>query len=213
MAGLALILTGSLVLAWLGWEFWGTNWVSHQRQHQVVVQLEKSWDDGQPTADTKWGTATAVLRVPRFGADYQVPVLEGTTDEVLAAGIGHMEHTQDVGERGNYVLAAHRVTHGEPFAHFPDLRAGDVVYVDTVATTYEYVLDTGGKDLVVPFTASWVLDRFPVNPDRGGATPPLDVGDRLITLVTCSEIFHTDNRSVAFGHLRDTYPRVPGRAD
>jgi sortase A len=208
-----MLVAGALVLSWLAWEFWGTNWVSHQRQHDVVEQLHRDWDSGQATSDTSWGTADAILRVPRFGKSYEVPILEGTSDDVLAAGIGHMEDTQDVGQKGNYVLAAHRVTHGEPFADFPELRDGDVVYVDTASTTYEYVLDTDGNDLVVPFTTSWVIDPFPVNPERGGPTPPLDVGDRLITLVTCSEIFHTDNRSVAFGHLRDSYPRVPGRAD
>ena len=26
-------------------------------------------------------------------------------------------------------------------------------------------------------------------------------GQRLITLTTCSEIFHTDDRMIAFGHL------------
>jgi sortase A len=29
-------------------------------------------------------------------------------------------------------------------------------------------------------------------------------GQRLITLTTCSELFHTDNRMIAFGHLVDT---------
>jgi sortase A len=46
-----------------------------------------------------------------------------------------------------------------------------------------------------------VLDPVPHNPD-GGVEPPSQVaGQRLITLTTCSEIFHTDNRMIAFGHL------------
>ncbi len=31
--------------------------------------------------------------------------------------------------------------------------------------------------------------------------PAQEPGQRLITLTTCSEIFHTDNRMIAFGHL------------
>lgn len=112
-----------------------------------------------------------------------------------------------MGERGNYVLAAHRITNGEPFADFPQLREGDLVEIETVDATYTYVLDTGGVDLVVPFTDAWVLDPSPVNP-AGGTQPPDAAGDRLITLVTCSEIFHTDNRSVAFGHLVERVPKV-----
>ncbi|MCW2768287.1 MAG: rane protein [Nocardioides sp.] len=208
-AGLALIVAGSVVLAWLGWQFWGTNWVSHQRQAEVVQRLQEDWGNGDAYADTDFGRATGILRVPRFGEDYQIPILEGSSDEVLAAGIGHLDDTADVGEVGNYALAAHRITHGEPFANLPDLGAGDLVYVDTLSTTYTYVLDTGGHDLVVPFTDSWVIDPFPRNPAPDGATPPGDVGKHLITLLTCSEIFHTDNRTVVFGHLLKSAPRVP----
>jgi sortase A len=31
-------------------------------------------------------------------------------------------------------------------------------------------------------------------------------GQRLITLTTCSELFHTDNRMIAFGHLVGSRP-------
>ena len=201
--GCVLLLVGTGILAWVGWQFWGTNWVSDRRQDEVSSLLQDGWSDGSGTVKTDWGEATALLRVPRFGKNYEVPVLEGSSDEVLAAGVGHMENTQGPGEQGNYVLAGHRITHGEPFADLPDLEPGDEVYVETRTHVYTYRLDTGGEDLVVPFTASWVLARFPKNPD-GGVEPPRGVGKRLITLVTCSELFHTDNRSVVFGHLEDT---------
>lgn len=207
--GVALITVGAIVLGWLAWQFWGTNWVSERRQAEVVAELQDEWTDGKVVAETDFGAATGILRVPRFGEGYEVPILEGSSDEVLAAGVGHMEDTAAVGERGNYVLAAHRVTHGEPFADFPELREGDLVHIETRDADYTYELDTGGADLVVPFTASWVLDAvFPVNPDPGGTTAVGKPGDRLITLVTCSEIFHTENRSVAFGHLVETVPKL-----
>ncbi|KAA1422032.1 class E sortase [Nocardioides humilatus] len=195
-----MILAGVAVLAWVAWEFWGTNWVSHQRQDEVRSQLEDGWADGDDTVHTKFGEATAILHVPRFGKNYAMPVLEGTDDEVLAAGIGHMLDTADAGEKGNYVLAAHRVTHGEPFADFPELEAGDKVYVETRTATYTYVLDMNGTDLEVPFTDEWVIQPFPQNPD-GGVSAPTGVGKHLITLLTCAEIFHTEQRSVVFGHL------------
>ena len=88
----------------------------------------------------------------------------------------------------------------------PELRPGDEIVVDTRDTTYTYVLDTGGGDLAVPFTDVWVLDPRPVNPD-GGVGPPEDAGERLLTLTTCSELFHTDDRLVAFGHLVSATPR------
>jgi sortase A len=208
--GIALITVGAIVLGWLAWQFWGTNWVSKGRQAEVVSALQEEWGDGRGTAETDFGKATGILRVPRFGADYEVPILEGTTDEVLAAGVGHVEDTASVGEHGNFALAAHRVTHGEPFADFPELQEGDLVEIETVNATYTYQLDNGGTDLIVPFIAEWVLDPlFPVNPDTGGVTAPGEPGDRIITLVTCSEIFHTDNRSVAFGHLVKAEAKLP----
>ena len=45
-----------------------------------------------------------------------------------------------------------------------------------------------------------MIDRLPKNP-RGGVEPAQRAGQRLITLTTCAELFHTDNRMIAFGHL------------
>lgn len=200
IAGYGMIVAGLAVLAWVAWQFWGTNWVSDRRQDEVAEALQGGWADGDDTVRTDFGRAEAILHVPRWGDDYAVPVLAGSTDEVLAAGIGHMDDTADPGEIGNYVLAAHRVTHGEPFADFPELEDGDLVYVETRTATYTYQLDFAGTDLEVPFTEDWVIQPFPQNPD-GGVQPPADVGRRLITLLTCAEIFHTEQRSVVFGHL------------
>lgn len=71
--------------------------------------------------------------------------------------------------------------------------------VETRSWTYTYVLDTGGADLTVPFTGTWVLDPEPSNPD--GSVGPRPGEDHLLTLTTCAELFHTDDRLVAFGHL------------
>jgi sortase A len=102
---------------------------------------------------------------------------------------------------GNYALAGHRVTHGEPLRRMPDLQPGDKVIVETVKAEYVYRIDTDPEALVVPFTSTWVLDPVPKNPEAGGPQPAQKKGQRLITLTTCSEIFHTDDRMIAFGHL------------
>lgn len=211
--GCGLIAAGLAVLAWVAWQFWGTNWQSGRKHEEVRSSLLDGWTDGQDVVRTDFGNASAILRIPRFGKDYAVPVLEGSTDAVLAAGVGHMEDTAEPGAAGNYALAAHRVTHGEPFADFPELEPGDEIIVETRAATYTYVLDTGGEDLIIPFTQTWVLDESPANPS-GGTEPPARIdgkpNDHIITLLTCSEIFHTDNRSVVFGHLVETSPTNRG---
>ena len=45
------------------------------------------------------------------------------------------------------------------------------------------------------------------DPVDGGVQPAQEDGQRLITLATCSELFHTDDRMIAFGHLVTTEPR------
>jgi sortase A len=204
--GLALIAVGVVLVGYVAWELFGTNVVSHRHRDQVLGELHRSWDRGDAAAHTGRGTARALIRIPRFGGDYAVPVLEGTSSRVLSTGFGHYADTAGPGEVGNFALAAHRITHGEPLRHMPDLRPGDLVLVDTAETTYTYRLVTGGDDLSVPFTAGWVLDPLPTNPD-GGVEPPQTAGQRLITLTTCSELFHTDDRLVAFGILVSTSPR------
>jgi sortase A len=204
--GLLLVAAGAVLLSYVGWELYGTNVVAHRHRDQVLEQLHRAWAQGRTTVHTSRGTAREVIRIPRFGKRYAVPVLEGTSDTVLATGFGHYDGTAGAGQVGNFAVAAHRVTHGEPLRDMPDLRRGDLVLVDTAAATYTYRLLTGGDDLVVPFTATWVLDPLPANPD-GGTEPPQRPGQRLITLTTCSELFHTDDRTVAFGVLVATSPR------
>jgi sortase A len=198
--GWLLIVCGLALIGYVVWQLYGTNVVSARKHREITGSLQQQWKDGKDFATNESMKADALLRVPRFGKDYVVPILQGTDDDVLAAGVGHFTETASVGEVGNYALAAHRVTHGEPFRNMPDLEVGDEIVVETRTMIYTYVLDTAGDALVVPFTSTWVLDSIPANPD-GGVEPLQKQGQRLITLTTCSEIFHTDNRMIAFGHL------------
>lgn len=186
--GLLLLFGGLAALLWVAWQIWGTNWISHQEQ-QREVKLFKS-GDGPP----------ALLKVPRFGADYVVPINEGISDAVLAKGIGRFPKSAAPGAIGNYALAGHRITHGQPFAKMLDLRPGDLVEVLTHKATYVYVIDTDPRSLKVPFTAAWVLAPDPVNPG-GGPQARQGPQERIITLATCAELFRTDDRTVVFGHL------------
>ena len=205
--GVALMAVGVVLVGYFAWQFFGTNIVAHHKQQTLVKELRKDWISGSgPTAETgsiEAGDPSALVRIPRFGKDYVMPVLEGTTDVVLAKGFGHFADSADPGRTGNYALAAHRITHGEPLRHLPELGPGDKVIVETRQATYTYVLDTNPNQLIVPFTAGWVIKSFPVNPN-GGVQPDPANGSKLITLTTCSELFHTDNRMIAFGHLQSS---------
>ncbi|WP_170866932.1 class E sortase [Nocardioides lianchengensis] len=207
-SGLVLLVAGVLLGGWVAWQYWGTTWVSERRHAAVADELRRAWDAGTDTASVDdLGTATALVRVPALGEDWVVPLLDGTSDEVLASGLGRSEDGAEPGDEGNLVVSGHRVTHGEPFADLPDLEPGDEVLVETRTHTYVYRLDTGGDDLDLPFTASWVLAARPVNPDASGPGPETGAA-RLITLVTCADLFHSDRRLVVFGHLTGVRPRA-----
>jgi sortase A len=202
--GVGLILAGLGLLGYVAWQFWGTNWVAKKHQRELTSQIQQEWTAGKGCDRfCPKGATIALIRIPKFGPKYVVPLLEGTDKAtVLDKGaFGHFTNTAEAGQVGNFALAAHRVTHGEPLRHMPDLRPGDKVIVETRRATFTYVLDTNPNQLVIPFTGVWVLDPLPHNPNPGGPEPAQVPGQKLITLTTCSEIFHTDNRMIAFGHL------------
>ena len=209
--GIGLIVAGLAVLGYVAWQFYGTNIVAKQKQQSIVADTRKAWQSqgGAGASGAVSGVeldgASALIRIPRFGKKYVMPVQEGVSDRVLAEGYGHFKGSADAGGTGNYALAAHRVTHGEPLRDMPKLRPGDEIVVETKDKTYTYRLDTDPNKLIVTFADVWVIDRLPANP-RGGVEPAQRPGQKLITLTTCAELFHTDNRMIAFGHLVDTAP-------
>jgi len=212
--GIGLVLAGLAVLGYVGWQLWGTNWVSQRKHEQTVGDLQRLFErDEQPgaqtaqTVRTEHGTASAIVRIPEFGDDYAVPLLEGIGDPVLAEGFGHFPDSAAPGETGNFALAGHRVTHGEPLRRMPELEPGDEVVVETAEATYTYVLTSGGDDLRVTFRDGWVVEPLPRNPQQGGVQPKQEKGQRLLTLTTCAELFHTDDRLVAFGVLESVSRR------
>jgi sortase A len=199
--GALMILAGLGTLGYVAWEFWGTTILSKERQQETTSRLQDAWGSGQTEVKTEFGSAKALIEIPRFGKDYRIPVLEGVSDEALGAGYGHFSTSAEPGEVGNFALAGHRITHGEPLRDMPELRVGDEIRVLTQEKTYIYELTTDGDDLVVPFTSFWVTDPLPDNPEDGGVEPEQVEGQRLITLTTCAELFHTDDRMIAFGKL------------
>lgn len=148
--------------------------------------------------------AYAVLVIPRLGL--RVPVAEGVSKpKVLNHGyVGHYPGTQQPGQAGNFALAGHRNTHGEPFRYLPRLRLGDPVEVETASATYTYVVDQ-----VLPRTSardSGVVRPVPrsvVKPSYGYTEPGY-----YITLTTCTPEFTSRYRMVVWGKLVSTRPRT-----
>jgi sortase A len=187
-----LLVAGLGLVGWVGWQYFGTGITSNQKMDEAENSLRDQWKT-PAVVKPSTGKAFVLLRIPKFGADWEKPVVEGVGADDLARGIGHYPQTQLPGQPGNFAIAGHRVTHGSPFRKLLDLRKGDQVVVETADAVYTYELDGSPRDLTVKPTDTWVLD--PVPGKRQAPTTS------IITLTTCQDLFHSPDRSVAFGHL------------
>jgi sortase A len=147
--------------------------------------------------------AYAVLAIPRLGL--RVPVAEGVSKAaVLDKGyVGHYPGTQQPGQAGNFALAGHRNTHGEPFRYLPRLRRGDDIEVETRTATYTYDVDR-----ILPRTSP--MDAGVVRPvPRSLARPGYGYREpgHYITLTTCTPEFTSRYRMVVWGKLVSVRPR------
>lgn len=185
-----MILAGLGVIAWVAWQYFGTNIVSKHKQSEIKQSIKVDWGKGIDS------DAVGLLRVERFGKKYEMPIVKGMDQGALARGVGWDTKSARPGQVGNFVLAGHRVTHGEPFAKFPKLKAGDLAVVETRTGIYTYKLRNSGTSITVDFTEGWPLWNVP-DPDGRGKVAKTET----LTLVTCSELFHTRNRSVVIADL------------
>lgn len=216
VVGALLLVSGFGCLGWVAWQYFGTNITSEKAFQQETTQLRQVWQQpdeqpvskptSKPTDESATGELTptvipgdaiALLRIPAFGPDYEVPILSGTDLSILDRGVGHYTDTASPGEVGNFALAGHRVTHGEPFKHLLELAKGDQIIVETRDKIYTYVMDDSPRNLTVKDTETWVLDP---NPHQPGAEPTKAV----LTLTTCQDLFRSPDRSVGFAHLAKT---------
>jgi sortase A len=197
--GVILLLGGLGLLGYFAWQYFGTNIVAKHKQAEIRKETRIKWDEGVD------GDAIAMLRVQRFGDDYEVPIVKGFDKGALSRGVGWDPKSAKPGEIGNFAIAGHRVTHGEPFSKFPKLRKGDLIVVETRRDIFTYKLRNSGTSITVSFTTPWPLWRVPDPKARN-----LEPTERLITMLTCSELFHTNNRSVVIGELVKTYDKKEG---
>ncbi|WP_405840453.1 class E sortase [Streptomyces sp. NBC_01518] len=158
---------------------------------------------GSAATTPRRSQAYAILTIPRL--HLRVPIAEGVSKQnVLNKGyVGHYPGTQQPGQAGNFALAGHRNTHGEPFRYLPRLRLKDTVQVETSAATYTYTVDK-----ILPQTSasdSGVIRPIPrstVRPAYGYSQPGY-----YITLTTCTPEFTSRYRMAVWGTLTSTHLR------
>jgi sortase A len=208
VVGEILVTCGVVVALFLAYMFWGTAMREGDAQQRFDRELTSQWASpglslamlGRP-GHLVPGRPFAFIRIPAFGPHWRFAVVQGTGLAQLALGPGHVPGTQRPGQVGNFAVAGHRVTAGNPFWNVPSLRAGDLVFIDTVSGTYEYQI-TAQPVRVWPGDTAVLAP----SPDRPGQAPRR----AWITLITCDPAWSGTSRVVVTGLLVRTIPRLAG---
>jgi sortase A len=223
--GQLLVTAGVIVLLFVVYEVYVTNYFAHQAQAKVKRDVITQWqqDDQQGKRDPLLalpgssapalpdGKGIAFLYIPRLGRDYGWAIVQGTSDADLEKGPGHYVGTALPGQVGNFAVAGHRVGKGEPFLNLDHLQACDSVIVQTQSKWFVYRVkgtDHGnidstdrdgipGREIVSPSDGA-VLDPVPDHPDRGPT-------ERLMTMTTCHPKFTASQRMVLHAKLWHVY--------
>jgi sortase A len=210
--GELLITVGLVLLLFCVYQLFYTNVPANRAMNKEKDALQKQWQQQvggavpgkKPVAGKHTfapGEGFAIIYIPRLGKNYAKPILEGVALKDLARGVGHYPKSVMPGAVGNFAVAGHRATHGEPFRNLPKVRPGDPVIIETADTWYVYQVDR--EKLTVPSDVGVVL---PV-PEKPGVQPTKE----LITLTTCHPRWASYQRYIVFGHMKYKLKKTEGR--
>jgi len=205
-----MITLGVVMLLLVVYQLFWTNIESNRKAHQIESQLREKWAL-PPTKGPKIpGDAVGIMYIQRLGKTWEKPVVEGVDLDDLAKGVGHFMETAEPGEVGNFAVAAHRATHGEPFANLNAIQPGDKVIVETRTDWYTYTVDKmPGASADHP---AWKL----VDPNFGAVVLPVPekpgviATKKLLTLVTCNPRWGHTTRLIVYGHMTKDVKKTPG---
>ncbi|MBB4894036.1 sortase A [Streptomyces olivoverticillatus] len=213
LVGELFITLGVVMLLFVAYQLWWTNIIAHQQAGGTAHSLQNSWDKGDgPDRDAgafSPGQGFAILYIPKL--DVKAPIAQGTDKhKVLDRGmVGHYDESglkavMPWDQQGNFALAGHRNTHGEPFRYVNRLQPGDKIVVETKSTFYTYEM-TSRLDQTSPANVR-VIDPVPVGSGFKGP-------GRYITLTTCTPEFTSTYRMIVWGKMVDERPRSKGKPD
>ncbi|MDN3023680.1 class E sortase [Streptomyces sp. S.PB5] len=208
--GEVFITTGVLMLLFVTYQLWWTNVRAHAQAGKEASNLQEEWESGKRApGEFEPGQGFALLHIPKL--DVVVPIAEGVNSKkVLDRGmVGHysegpLKTAMPSAKAGNFGLAGHRNTHGEPFRYINRLSAGDAIIVETQDEYYVYKM-TSSLPVTPPSNTS-VLDAIP---KQGGFT----AAGRYITLTTCTPEFTSKYRLIVWGKMVEERPRSKGKPD
>ncbi|MGW2565602.1 class E sortase [Streptomyces sp. NPDC001537] len=208
--GEVFITTGVLMLLFVTYQLWWTNVRAHEAADKEASTLQNDWASGKRApGEFEPGQGFAILHIPEL--DVVVPIAQGVSNkQVLDKGMvghyseGRLKTAMPDAKTGNFALAGHRNTHGEPFRYINKLKKGDEVVVETQDEYFVYKV-TSTLPVTSPSNTSVIA---PVPPQSGFTKP-----GRYITLTTCTPEFTSKYRLIVWGKMVEERPRSKGKPD
>lgn len=198
------LTAGSLIVLFVAYVLLWTGVKADQAMDGEMARMRDRWSASPAAAPSAAPAATpapaayppgrafAEMYVPRFGGDWNKPVLEGTGTELLKKGLGHYDGTARLGGDGNFAVAGHRRTYGDPFKDIPKLRTGDLVILKDATGWYSYTVRA--EPLRTLPTEIGVVDPVP-------ARSPFTGAGKYLTLTTCDPEWGHSHRLVVWAEL------------
>ena len=146
--------------------------------------MEKQNEEYDSILNVDGNGVMAYLEIPRI--DLYEAVYHGTSDEVLARGVGHLMNTSlPVGGEGTHaVLSGHTgLPEAELFTNLEQVEEGDIFYIHVLGETLAYEVDQ--IKVVEPSDTSDLL---------------IEQGKDYVTLVTCTPYGINSHRLLVRGH-------------
>ncbi|NBM14562.1 class E sortase [Streptomyces sp. GC420] len=210
VVGELFITMGVVMLLFVTYQLWWTNVRAQAQANGEANSLQEDWENGERAPGSfEPGQGFAIMHIPKL--DVVVPIAEGTSKKkVLDRGmVGHyaegsLKTAMPGDKKGNFAVAGHRNTHGEPFRYINRLNPGDPIVVETQDTFYVYKMAS-----ILPQTPPSNIDVISPVPPGSGFTEP----GRYITLTTCTPEFTSKYRMIVWGKMVEERPRSKGKPD
>lgn len=207
--GEMFITLGVLMLLFVTYQLWWTNVRAGLFAGNETDKIQEGWAQGRKPGAFEPGQGFAIMHIPKL--DVVVPIAEGIDKaRVLDNGMvghyaeGRLKTAMPSDKQGNFAVAGHRNTHGEPFRYINQLKPGDPIVVETQDTYYTYEM----ASILQQTPPSNVGVIGPVPPGSGFTRP-----GRYITLTTCTPEFTSTYRMIVWGKMVDERPRSKGQPD
>ncbi|MGW5420649.1 class E sortase [Streptomyces sp. NPDC003943] len=206
--GELFITFGVVMLLFVTYQLWWTNVRAGQQSDEAKQEIENSFNQGgDPAGAFEPGKGFAIMYIPKL--DVVVPIAEGISKtEVLDKGMvghygeGRLKTAMPADKQGNFAVAGHRNTHGEPFRYINQLKPGDPIVVETRDAYYTYEMAS-----ILPQTSPSNVTVIEPVPKQSGFKGP----GRYITLTTCTPEFTSTYRLIVWGKMVEERPRSKGK--